>query len=151
MTFEQAVSDYFTKDPAGKIYWQRFYSPGLVKTLTDEMRQSSLPTVTAANICFVRLVQSGAIERTDGKTEQDDAIEYRDWAEKNLAETIASVAAAPLTTAELENFGSLSQRDLSDLYWGEDGDGITDFAVRYNKACHQYGFVIPARFKREQR
>ena len=59
------------------------------------------------------------------------------------------VDAQPLTRNELEHFSSLSHRELSRLYWGPNGDGMTEFAVRYRKSCKEFGFVVPPKFSDE--
>jgi hypothetical protein len=107
----------------------KFYSSSLLKTLVDAMRQS-LPTTTAASICFKRLVANN-LPRTDGKSDEDDHRAAVDRAQANLDKAIAEAEAVPLTPAELEYFGSLSQRELSSKYYGEDGSALNEFAVRY--------------------
>jgi hypothetical protein len=106
----------------------------------------SLPSVTAAKIAFDRLVANGVIVRTDGRTDADDRAEAVAAAQANFEKTVAAVDAPPLTRNELEYFGSLGQRELSRLYYGEDGDALCEFAVRYNRASREFGLIIPPRF-----
>jgi hypothetical protein len=108
--------------------------------------QSSLPTVVSARLAFDRLVANGTLQRTDGKSDRDDAQANVSRAQKHLDETIAKVDATPLTPSELEYFGSLSQRELSKLFYGPDGDAVCEFAVRYRKAVREFGFVVPPKF-----
>lgn len=140
--FENAAQLFLNKNPE---LVARYYSPTLLKNLVAAM-QSSLPTVVAARLAFERLVTDGSLQRTDGKTIQHDARENVGRAQKNLDKAIADVDATPLTPGELEHFGSLSQRELSRLYYGPDGDAVCEFAVRYQKAVREFGFVIPPRF-----
>lgn len=139
---ESAAQLFLNKNPE---LVAKYYSPTLLKNLVAAM-QSSLPTVVAARLAFDRLVTDGSLQRTDGKTVQHDAHENVERARKNLEKAIADVDAAPLTPGELEHFGSLSQRELSRLYYGPDGDAVCEFAVRYRKAVREFGFVIPLRF-----
>lgn len=139
--FESAAQLFLNKNPE---LVAKYFSPTLLKTLVDAM-QSSLPTMTAAKITFDRLVANG-LQRTDGKTVQHDAHENVERAQKNLDKAIADVDATPLTPGELEHFGSLSQRELSRLYYGPDGDAVCEFAVRYRKAVREFGFVVPPKF-----
>jgi hypothetical protein len=140
--FENAAQRFLKSNP-GLV--AKYFSPTLLKTLVDAM-QSSLPTVVAARLAFDRLVTDGALQRTDGKTVQHDAQENVERARKNLDKVIADVDAAPLTPGELEYFGSLSQRELSKLFYGPDGDAVCEFAVRYRKAVRVFGFVVPPKF-----
>jgi hypothetical protein len=140
--YESAAQAYLSKNPQLVL---KYYNPTLLKTLCDAM-QSSLPTTVAAGIAFNRLVADGKIERTDGKSEADDRVEAMAAAQANLDSVIAEVDARPLTKDELDYFGSLGQRELSRLYYGADGDAVCEFAVRYNRACRDFGFVPPPRF-----
>lgn len=140
--FENAAQLFLNKNPE---LVAKYFSPTLLKTLVDAMQQS-LPTVVAARLAFERLVTDGSLQRTDGKTVQHDAHENVERAEKNLYKAIADVDAAPLTPGELEYFGSLSQRELSKLFYGPDGDAVCEFAVRYRKAVRELGFVVPPKF-----
>ncbi len=140
--YESAAQAYLSKNPQLVL---KYYNPTLLKTLCDAM-QSSLPTTVAAGIAFNRLVADGKIERTDGKSEADDRVEAMAAAQANLDSVIAEVDARPLTKDELDYFGSLGQRELSRLYFGPEGDAVCEFAVRYNRACRDFGFVPPPRF-----
>jgi hypothetical protein len=142
LQFENAAQQFLSKNP-GLV--AKYFSPTLLKTLADAM-QSSLPTVTAAKITFDRLVANDSLLRTDGQSEEDDRRENVDRAQANLDKAISTAEAPPLTPSELQYFGSLSQRDLSAKYYGEDGSAINEFAVRYRRACREFGFTIPGRF-----
>jgi hypothetical protein len=142
LQFENAAQQFLNKNPE---LAAKYFSLTLLKTLVAEM-QSSLPTLVAARLAFDRLVANGTLQRTDGKSDQDDAQANVSRAQKHLDETIAKVDAAPLTPGELEYFGSLGQRELSKLYYGPDGDAVCDFAVRYRKASREFGYRIPGRF-----
>jgi hypothetical protein len=142
LEYERAAQLYFKQNPT---IVQKYYSPTLLKTLVDAMQQS-LPTVVTARLAFDRLVANGTLQRTDGKSDRDDAQTNVSRAQKHLDETVAKVDAAPLTPSELEHFGSLSQRELSKLYYGPDGDAVCEFAVRYRKAVREFGFVVPPKF-----
>jgi transcriptional regulator GlxA family with amidase domain len=144
--YERAASDYFTKDPQGKLEFQKFYSSDLLQQVVDEMQRTTLPTVTAARITVAKLVREGELVRTDGRTEEDDRVQLVAAAQANLDKVVAEIDAEPLTPSELAYFGSLSQRELSRLFYGEDGDAVCEFAVRYRKASREFGFQIPAKF-----
>jgi hypothetical protein len=122
--------------------FEKYFGATLLQTLVGAML-TSLWTVTAAKIAFDRLVASGALQRTDGKTDRDDAREAVDAAEANLNRAVAKVDARPLTREELELFGSLSQQDLASRYW--DNDGYNEFRVRYDRAVREHLFRVPAR------
>lgn len=142
--YDSAAKEFLLKNTA---LFTKYNHPNLILWISDEMQKSSFPTLTAARIAFNRLVKSGAITRSDGKTEYDDNVAARNAAQASLDQVLSEVDAAPLTPSELEYFGSLSQKELSRLYWGEDNDGVTSFAVRYRKACVTFGFVIPPKFE----
>jgi hypothetical protein len=140
--YEKAAEQFFKQNPPT---FEKYYSPNILQTLVGAM-QSSLPTVTTAKIAFDRLVTNGQLQRTDGRTDADDRVKAVTVAQANLDKVVAEVEAAPLSKSELEYFGSLSQRELSRLYFGEDGDALNEFAVRYRKANKEHGFVLPPRF-----
>lgn len=148
--FLAAARKYFETDWRGLVYAKRFQATNLAHLVATEMAKHSLPTVTAAHLTFERMVRAGQIVRTDGKDERDDAKEMVDIAQKKLDATIAKVSAVPLSRAEVEYFASLSQLELSKLYWGPANDGFTDFAARYQKAMAEHGFRGPACFTRER-
>jgi|HubBroStandDraft_2_1064218.scaffolds.fasta_scaffold02321_3 hypothetical protein len=141
--YENAAQLYLRQNPKS---FERYYSPSLLKTLVDAML-SSLPTTVAAGIAFNRLVANGQLVRTDGKSEADDRLEAVTAARANLDQVVAEVDAAPLSAAELAYFGSLSQRELSQLYFGEDGTAINEFAIRYRRAAREHMFRIPERIR----
>jgi hypothetical protein len=140
--YETAAQQFFRQNPKS---FEKFYSQTLLQTLVDAM-QSGLPTVTTAKITFDRLVRNGTLQRTDGRTERDDNAAVLTAAEANLERVLTDMDAAPLLKSELEYFGSLSQSELSRLYYGPDGDAVCEFAVRYRKANREFGFVIPQKF-----
>jgi hypothetical protein len=141
-SYEQAAVQFFqTNTPE----FEKYYSQTLIKQVSEEMLQS-LPTVVAARLAFNRLVANGQLPRTDGKSERDDAAEAVAAAQANLDRAVAEIDAAPLTKSEVEYFGSLSLRQVSALYYGEDGSAINNFAVRYRRAAREYGFVVPGKF-----
>jgi hypothetical protein len=150
-SFETAVTQYFTSDAKGKVYFQRFYSTTLLETVADEVRRTSLPTQTAAGICMDRLIANGTLVRTDGKNENDDARESREQAKKNLDAAMVQAAAAPLSRDEINYYASLSQQELSNLYYGANGEGMNAFRARYDRACAEYGFQVPPKFSGGQR
>lgn len=137
--YERAAEQFFRQHPKE---FEKYFSPNLLQTVVGAL-QSSLPTVTAARIAFDRLVSSGELQRTDGRTERDDLHENVAHAEANFNNTVAKVAAAPLTKSELELFASLSNKDLVDRYWEHDGNN--EFRVRYDRAVREHFFRIPAR------
>jgi len=141
-SYEQAAQQFFQQNPR---LFEKYFASTLLQTLVDRMLPS-LPTTTTAKIVFDRLVANGTIPRTDGKTERDDLRENVAKAQANLDAAVAKVDAPPLTRDELNYFSSLSQRELSCLYYGEDGGAINEFAVRYRKAHREHGFVLPSRF-----
>jgi hypothetical protein len=143
--YEAAATKYFSQDPQGQLNFQKYYSPTLLATVVAEM-QSSLPSVVAARLAFQRLVANGQLQRTDGKSEDDDRAEAKAAAQANLDSVVAEIDSAPLSREELNYFGSLNQRELSRLYYGPDGDAVCEFAIRYNRACREFGFVAPPRF-----
>jgi hypothetical protein len=141
-SYEQAAVQFFKSNTRE---FERYYSTTLIKQVVEEMLQS-LPSQVAARLAFQRLVANGTLPRTDGKDEASDRDEAVAAAQANLDRAIAEVDAAPLTRSELEYFGSLSPHQVSALYYGEDGNAINEFAVRYNRACREFGFVSPPRF-----
>jgi hypothetical protein len=144
--YEKAAEQFFRQHPKS---FEKYFSPNLLQTVVNAML-SSLPTATTAKIAFNKLVADGKLQRTDGRSEQDDRAEAVAAAQANLNQVVAEVEAAPLSKSELEYFGSLSQRELSRLYFGEDGDALNEFAVRYRRANREHGFVLrPPRFKDE--
>jgi hypothetical protein len=144
MTFAQAAVTFF-QTQNGQVFWKKYASKTLVSEVAGAMA-NSLPTVTAASIAFERLVKNGDVDRTDGKNEEDDRAEAHADAKKGLDAAIASAAATPLTNSEIEYFASLSQFELSKLYWGPNNDGVTGFGVRYRLAIEQHGFREPAHY-----
>jgi hypothetical protein len=137
--YENAAQQYFRQNPKN---FERYFSPSLLKTLVDAML-SSLPTTVAAGIAFDRLVQSGQLVRTDGKTEADDRLEAIAAAEANLHAVAAEVDAPPLTVAELHEFESLGREELARRYWAD--DGVNVFRIRYDRAAREHMFRIPPR------
>jgi hypothetical protein len=146
VAYENAAQLYFKQNPRD---FEKYFSPTLLATVVAEM-QSSLPSVVAARLAFQRLVANGRLQRTDGKTHDDDRAEARAAAQANIDKVAEEVDAPPLTAAELDHFASLSQQELSRLYYGEDDDAINDFAVRYRKANREHMFRIPERFQKIQ-
>jgi len=135
--FERAAQRFFQENSK---QFEKFYSPRLLQTVVDAMQ---LPSTTAAKIAFDRLVADGTLQRTDGRTERDDARQAVAAAEASLTATVAKVDAPPLTRDELELFGSLSHQDLANRYW--DNDGFNEFRVRYDRAVREFGYRVPAR------
>jgi hypothetical protein len=144
MTFEQAAVKFF-ETSNGKILWRKYGSTALVRTVVQAMA-TSLPTITAASLAFDRLVTNGDVDRTDGKTEEDDRAQAVVVARNGLDAALIHAASQPLTNSEIEYFASLSQFELSKSFWGPDDDGVNGFAVRYRKAMAEQGFREPARY-----
>ena len=140
MNYAEAAVKFFQTAEGAKL-WKKYASKTLVQEVANGMKDM-LPTVTAASIAFDRLV----VRRTDGKTEADDRAEAHEMAKRGMEATIAMVSLEPLTASEVEYFASLSQFELSKLYWGPDNDGLTGFAVRYRKAAAELGYVIPPHY-----
>jgi hypothetical protein len=143
--YESAAQKFFKQNPR---LCEKYLAPNLLETVVNAM-QHSLPTVTAARIAVDKLIREGKLVRTDGRTDADDRVKAVTVAQANLDKVVAEVDSNPLSRSELEHFGSLSQRELSRLYYGEDGDAVNEFAVRYRKANREHGFVLPPRFKDE--
>ena len=144
MTFADAAVKFFNTEN-GKLLWKKYASRTLVQEVSDAM-SNSLPTITAASLAFDRLVKNGDIERTDGKTAEDDRAHAHVVARNGLEAALIAGALPPLTNDEIEYFASLSQFELSKLYWGPDNDALTGFAVRYKKAMAEHGFREPAHY-----
>ena len=140
--YEKAAEQFFRQNPKS---FEKYFSPNLLQTVVGAM-QSSLPTATAAKIAFNKLVDDGKLLRTDGRSDADDRAEAVAAAQANLNQVVAEVDAAPLTRSELDYFSSLSQRELSRLYYGPEGDALNEFALRYRKSVREFGFVLPLRF-----
>ncbi len=98
---EAAAQRFFQANPK---QFEKYFSNSLVRSVVDTM---SLPSVTAAKIAFDRLASNGSFNGPTAKISR--AIELK-WSR-----------APPLTRSELELFGSLSNRDLADGYWANDG------------------------------
>jgi hypothetical protein len=141
--YTSAAQAFLTKNPR---LVEKYFSPTFLSILVNAM-QSSLPTQVAASIAFDRLVANGSLQRTDGKTINDDRLEAVSAAQANLSAVIAEVDAEPLSKDELAYFASLSQRELSQLYYGEDGDAVNEFAIRYRRAAREHMFRIPERIR----
>lgn len=137
--YESAATQFFQQNPR---LFEKYFGPKLLQTLVDAML-TSLPTVTAARIAFERLVANGTLQRTDGKSEAHDRAQVVATAQSNLNKVVAEIDAPPLARNELEFFLSLSNRDLSDRYWGN--DGYNDFKIRYDRAVREHMFRVPAR------
>lgn len=147
--YEKAASDYFLNDHQGKLNFAKYFSPTLLAAVVKEMQQS-LPSVVAARLAFQRLVANGTIRRTDGRTEADDRAEAVSAAQANLDKAAAEVDARPLSREELEYFSSLGREQLSQLYYGDDGSALNQFAIRYNRAVREYQYRIPDRFRKTE-
>ena len=146
MTFAEAAVKFF-QTQNGQVFWQKYASKTLVQEVADEMSNvNTLPTIVAASLAFERLVTNGDIERTDGKTAEDDRAHAHVVARNGLEAALIAGALPPLTNDEIEYFASLSQFELSKLYWGPDNDALTGFAVRYKKAMAEHGFREPAHY-----
>jgi hypothetical protein len=146
MTFAEAAVAFF-KTTNGPTLWKKYASKTLVQEVVDGMANvNTLPTIVAASLAFDRLVKNGDIERTDGKTAEDDRAHDAVVARNGLEAALIAGALPPLTTDEIEYFASLSQFELSKLYWGPDNDALTGFAVRYRKAMAEHGFREPAHY-----
>lgn len=135
--YENAAQQFFRQNPQ---IFEKYFSPTLLQTVVGTM---SLPSVTAAMIALDRLVAKGTIQRTDGRTDRDDAVEAVATAEANFNRVVAEVDSRPLMRSELEYFASLSNRDLADKYWADDGHN--EFRVRYDRAVREHLFQAPAR------
>jgi hypothetical protein len=143
--YERAASNYFSQDPEGKSNFLKFYSATILQQVTDEMQRTTLPTITGARVTTAKLIRERKLIRTDGKTDADDRLEAIAVAEANLKVVIGEVDATPLSREELGYFSSLSQRELSQLYYGEDGSALNEFAIRYRRANREFMFQIPSR------
>jgi hypothetical protein len=142
-SYEQAAAQFFKTNNRE---FEKYYSPTLIQKVAAEMLQS-LPTQVAARLAFDRLVANGSIQRSDGRSSDDDRAEAVASARANLDAVVGEIDSAPLTAAELEYFGSLSQRELSQLYWGEDGRALDEFSIRYRRAAREHMFRIPERIR----
>ena len=147
--YEAAATAYFTNDHQGKLNFQKYFTPTLLAAVVQEM-QSSLPSVVAARLSFERLVANGRLQRTDGKDEVFDRAEAVKAARANIDAVVAEIDSAPLSRSEIEYFASLSQRELSQLYYGDDGTAVNDFAIRYRRAVREYGYAIPGKFGNQE-
>ena len=130
--------------------YENYYSPTLLQTLVGAM-QSSLPTTVAAGIAFNRLVADGTIKRTDGRTEHDDNVAAVAAAQADLEHVVAEVDAKPLSKSELEYFASLNRRELSSSTTARTATPLNEFAIRYNRACREFHYVVPPRFSDQVR
>jgi hypothetical protein len=137
--YEKAAEQFFRQHPKS---FEKYFSPTLLQTLVGAM-QSSLPTVTAAKIAFNKLVANGTIQRTDRRSDADDRQEAVAVAQSNLDEVVKEIDAPPLTRNELEYFLSLSNRDLAEKYWAD--DGCNEFRIRYDRGVREHMFRAPAR------
>jgi hypothetical protein len=108
----------------------------VVKYLID---RQYIPSQVSLN----RAIRELGIKRTDGKTSADDAREARAKAQAEFDAVCVEAQRIPLSNHELQEFGSLSQLDLSKKYFAEDGDY---FRIRYDRACKEFGFRPAQRF-----
>jgi hypothetical protein len=96
-------------------------------------------------LAFDRLVANGTLPRTDGKCEADDRAEAIAAAETHFNQVVAETDAPPLTAAEIQEFSSLGQEELSRRYWKD--DGMNTFRVRYDRAVREHMFRVPGRIR----
>jgi hypothetical protein len=113
------------------------------KTIRHLVNNQYIPSV----VSLKRAIRELGIKRTDGKTSADDAREARAKAQANFDAVVLEAQRIPLTPEELNQFGSLSARDLSRRFFDENNDY---FRIRYTMACQQFGFRPPLRFADEE-
>jgi hypothetical protein len=122
--------------------WKKVFSPTNINRLLDFLIERQwIPSQVSINRALTEL----KFRRTDGGSAEKDARALISSTRQNLSNVIAEIAAPPLTRAELDHFASLSSTSLQRAYWGPGRDGITDFAIRYNRAAKEHGFRIPPR------
>jgi hypothetical protein len=132
----------YTTEITKNATWEKVFSPANLNKLLDFLEEHQwLPSQVTIDRALAQL----QFRRTDGGSAASDQRAAIGAAQKNLEAVIAEAALPTLTRTELEEFASLSAADLQSKYWGPDNDGITVFAVRYNKAAQQHGFRVPPR------
>jgi hypothetical protein len=141
--YQKAFQDFQRQSPA---VWPKYAGPNAEDILFNFLTQvQRLPSVTTIQIAINELVKRKLLARVDGKSEVDDAREFRAGLKRNLDQTLADAEKAPLTREELDHFASLSFAALQRLYWGDDLQATDYFSARYRKAAREHGFQIPAR------
>jgi|ERR1051326_8789490 hypothetical protein len=129
---EEFVSEFFaTKNP----YQKYFSSENLNKIVQRVAGYRIFPSSTAVKRAVLELVEEGQIERTDGKTEGDDALEAERAAEEQDRRW---ALATPLTQADANHFVSMSQAEIAARMHGD-----RVFRFRYEAAARRWGFRIP--------
>jgi hypothetical protein len=121
--------------------WAKFggSTQNFARVLQHLLNNQYIPSV----VSLKRAIRELGIKRTDGKSATDDARELRAAAQANFDAVCAEAQRIPLTPEELQEFGSLSQLDLSRKYFAEEGDY---FRIRYDLACRIHGFRPAQRF-----
>ena len=123
----------------------KYMHPQLLATLVEWMKES-LPTTVSAKLAFDRLVEEGVLQRTDSGNEETDRAGAAEKARATIRKIEEEVGSQALDRETYEYIASLSPRELSRLYFGEDGSAINEFAIVYRRAMKEWGFREPLRF-----
>jgi hypothetical protein len=128
---EAFVAVHFRVTPSAR----KFDSPVNRKLIVDRMQSFGVfPSDTAVLRAIQELVAEEKIERTDGGNAETDAASLRAAEQARLDR----IAAAPLTERDFDSFVRMTPSELERRYYSD-----TEFRVRYDKACRDWGFRKP--------
>jgi hypothetical protein len=111
----------------------------VVKYLVD---RQYIPSQVSLN----RGIKELGLRRVDGGSIQSDARAAKAAAQAHFDSVVLEAQKSPLEPRELNEFGSLSARELSRRFFDENSDF---FRIRYQKAMAEYGYREPQRFADE--
>jgi hypothetical protein len=122
--------------------WTKFGStPNFEKVINYQLKNQFTPSIASLN----RAIKELGLRRVDGKTAADDQRELRAAAQASCDSVVDEVRRLPLTPEYFQEIGSLSQLDLSRMYFADDTDGLI-FRIKYDRAVKEFGFRPAQRF-----
>ena len=105
------------------------------KLIVDRIQTFGVyPSDTAVVRAIAELIIEGAIHRTDGGNNESDAAAAATAKQRRLNQ----IAAQPLTETDFDTFVRLVPSELGRRYYSE-----PEFAVKYDRACKDWGFRVP--------
>ena|ERR1700730_4471974 len=125
------VSAYFRFTPEVRKYNSAENQHAIVKRMEI---YGLPPSDTGIARAIAELVIEGAIDRVDGGSVETDAAVVRAAEQDRLNQ----IAATPLTERDFDTFVRMMPSELERRYYSE-----TEFRVKYDKACRDWGFRVP--------
>jgi hypothetical protein len=123
--------------------WPKHNNPSHLEALMGLlMAQQWIPS----RVSVQRAIKQLKLRRTDGGSAERDNEKAVLAAQQNLERVIAAVDREPISNDFEEYAASLNPRELSRIYYGEDGDAINEFAIRYRRLARERGYRIPDKF-----